>query len=241
MPDYVLTHSFENLAQAYRVLAEAWMQLGRLIVVDRAEAIGNIEQATSAKLNAFHNLYDQMKQAGIREPDWYESPELCTLLAIRNARHHNKANGIRSLYNYHRYNADNAEASETYYYVNFASPEEDGGDFMDVPLSWGDLGEFLSLAQKESHLRPQATDLIREYLAYDKIRSAADLNGYPPERVFLNFVPLALNAGIRLQAAVRQHVQPDSTEATYFLHHFESVLPANTKEPIGTVIEFSLP
>jgi len=54
----VMTHSFEDLAQTYRVLIDAYFSLNQLISVDRAEAIGTIETTINAKLNAFHNLYD---------------------------------------------------------------------------------------------------------------------------------------------------------------------------------------
>ncbi|TOC16029.1 hypothetical protein CGJ89_25480, partial [Vibrio parahaemolyticus] len=73
----------------------------QLISVDRPEAVGNVETSVNAMLNAFHNLYDLMQQELDTPVDWYNTPELCIILAIRNARHHNKANRIRSLYNYH--------------------------------------------------------------------------------------------------------------------------------------------
>ena len=97
----MLTHSFEDLAQTFRVMIESYFKLNQLMTVDRPEAVGTIETAINAKLNAFHNLYDLMLQDLGKPVDWYAVPELCIILAIRNARHHNKANRIRSIYNYH--------------------------------------------------------------------------------------------------------------------------------------------
>ena len=68
----MLTHSFEDLAQTFRVLLESNWKLHQLLPVDRAEAIGTIETAINAKLNAFHNLYDLMLQNGVNPPNWYE-------------------------------------------------------------------------------------------------------------------------------------------------------------------------
>jgi len=90
----MLTHSFEDLTQTFRVLLESNQRLKQLIDIDRAEAVGTVETAINAKLNAFHNLYDLMAQELGKPVDWYSVPELCIILAIRNARHHNKANRI---------------------------------------------------------------------------------------------------------------------------------------------------
>ena len=238
----MLTHSFEDLAQTFRVLLESNLKLHQFLPVDRGEAIGTIETAINAKLNAFHNLYDLMIQNGIKPPNWYEVPELCTILAIRNARHHNKANRIRSLYNYHRYTAAKPTSARQYFYVDFpAPPEEEGGDCFDVPLSWYDLDLFLSLPNKESRLRPESVSAIRGYLDSASFEAEAKVRRMSNERIFFNFVPLALNAGILLHQYVKPYVSPDSVEATYFLHHFETVCPAQTKTHEYAVISFKLP
>lgn len=238
----MLTYSFEDLAQTYRVLLESNFKLHQLMAVDRAEAIGTLETAINAKLNAFHNLYDLMFQNQINTVNWYETPELCTILAIRNARHHNKANRIRSLYNFHRYMSDDPEKVSQYFYVDFpAPPEEEGGDCFDVPLSWSDLDTFLSLPRDESRLRPEARPLVREYLNADAFEAKAVCAGIPKESIFFNFVPLTLNAGIALHDHIKAYIESDSIEATYFLHHFQTVCPALTRKHESDVISFKLP
>jgi len=238
----VLTHSFEDFAQTFRVLVEAYFSLNRLITVDRAEAIGTLETAINAKLNAFHNLYDLMAQELNSPVDWYQVPELCTVLAIRNARHHNKANRIRSLYNYHRYEAEDPSRAVEYFYVDFPAPqEEEGGDCFDVPLSWADLDQFLSMPRQESRLRPDARNLIRTYLNANKFEEDAAAAGVTKGKIFINFVPLSLNAGIALYPFVHQHVSPDSGEAHYFLEHFKTVGASLTDQHESEKILFALP
>lgn len=238
----MLTHSFEDLAQSYRVLIESNFSLHQLIEVDRAEAIGNLEAAINGKLNAFHNLYDLMLQSLGNPINWYETPELCTILAIRNARHHNKANRIRSLYNFHRYEATDPTKSREYFYADFPAPsEEDGGDCFDVPLSWSDLDIFLSLPRKESRLDPSAKELVRQYLNADNFELEASKAGIDKSKIFFNFVPLSLNAGIVLHPFVHQHINPDSVEAQFFLHHFKTTGASLTKQHESNKISFSLP
>jgi hypothetical protein len=238
----MLTYAFEDLSQAFRILLESHWKFCQLISVDTAEAIGTIETAINAKLNAFHSLYDAMLQNGLTAPSWYETPELCTLLAIRNARHHNKANKIRSLYNFHRYNAADTQSGELYFYVDFPAPEkEEGGDCFDVPLSWYDLDLFLSLPRKESRLRPEAYSLIRRYINAETFEEEAGNQQIPKEKIFFNFVPLSLNAGIALYKYISPHVRTDSTEAQSFLSHFETVGSALTNTHETKVIRFGFP
>lgn len=87
----LLTNSFEELCQYFRVLLEADHRAnrGNLLQVDRAEAVGNIETSLSAVLNAFHSLYDAMQKNGSSASlDWYACGELkkATRIAVWAAR-----------------------------------------------------------------------------------------------------------------------------------------------------------
>lgn len=238
----MLTHSFEDLAQTFRVMLESDWKFKQLISVDRPEAVGTLETAINAKLNAFHNLYDLMLQELGNPIDWYLTPQLCVILAIRNARHHNKANRIRSIYNFHVQTCDSPQDKKQYLYVDFpANPEEDGGDFFDVPLSWSDLDLFLSLPRNESRLRPEARDLVRAYVNADVLETEAEKVGISKAQIFFNFVPLTLNAGIALQPYIKDHVTPDSVESKSFLDLFGSIGAAVTTSHEYKIFEFSLP
>ena len=240
--EILLTHSFEDLAQTFRVLLESNWKLQQLISVDRPEAVGTIETAINAKLNAFHNLYDLMSQGLDNPVNWYSIPELCVILAIRNARHHNKANRIRSIYNYHSQTAEKPTDSKIYLYVDFpANPKEEGGDCFDVPLSWYDLDTFLLLPRAESRLRPEARELLRNYLNADEFEEEAIRIGIDKENIFINLVPLTLNAGIALHPYIENHVTPDSIESESFLNLFGTVGAAVTKQHEYEILEFSLP
>ena len=238
----MLTHSLEDLAQTFRVLLESNLKFQQLITVDRPEAVGTIETAINAKLNAFHNLYDLMLQDLGKPVDWYSTPQLCVILTIRNARQHNKANRIRSIYNFHTQTCDSPTDKRNYLYVDFpANPEEDGGDFFDVPLSWGDLDAFLSLPRNNSRLRPKARELVRTYLNAEEFETEAYRGGIRKEHIFFNFVPLTLNAGIAIQPYIKDHVTPDSVELKSFLDLFGSIGAAVTTQHEYEILEFSLP
>lgn len=239
----MLTHSFEDLAQSFRVLMESNFSFLSLLHVDRAEAIGNLEAGLNTQLNAFHNLYDNMLQNKIG-PDWYQSPELLTMLVIRNARHHNKANRIRTLYNYHRLATANPLVAKNYHYVNFPMPpEEEGGGCFDVPISWEDIDTMLSLPKNESRLKPEVRGRVRDYLNANAFEQKALEAGSSKSEIFINYVPLSLNAAIALYPHIVAHVLPndDSVEAKFFLYHFKNTALALTAMHQQAIISFQLP
>ena len=154
--DRLIENVFEGIAQSLRILLEADFRANHqgLLFVDRGEAVGNIETALSSVLNAFHSLYDVMgKQLGNNSIDWYRTGSLATILAIRNARHHNIANSIRTLYTYHTQEAERLDQMVQYVYVNFPFSEK-GADTFDVYMSWADLHQLLNLPKSETRIRP---------------------------------------------------------------------------------------
>lgn len=193
-------------------------------------------------LNAFSNLYDLMQQKLDSPVDWYATPELCVVLAIRNARHHNNANRIRTIYNYHVQNSCSPSNTSKYFYVNFpASSSAEGGGFFDVGISWGDLSLLLDMPKSQSRLRNGARELIRNYLNADQFEADAAGADLTNEDIFINFMPLATNAGIALSPYIRDHIQAASIEATEFLYHFKNEAPAITQSHDSDEIKFKLP
>jgi hypothetical protein len=143
----LIDHAFDDLAHSLRVLLEAHYRAhgGGLLMVDRAEAVGNIENALSSVLNGFHSLYDAMgSELNERPIDWYTNGPLATILALRNARHHNKANKIRTLYNYHARESARPDRMTSYVLIDFPASEE-GADTFDVYISWSDLDQLLAM------------------------------------------------------------------------------------------------
>lgn len=231
MYNRAIEHAFEELAQSLRVLLEADFKANRggLLLVDRAEAVGNIENALSSVLNAFHSLYDAIeKQLGGNPINWYESGPLAIVLAIRNARHHNKANRIRTLYTYHTQEAEQIQHMEQYVLVDFVTPDE-GADTFDVYMSWSDLKLLLEMPPSESRVRQPTNIAIREYLDTEKFAEYSNYYGLEESRVFFNIVPLFVNAAATIVPLIKQYCGSGSTESKSFADHFSTVVQADTK------------
>ncbi len=239
----LISHAFEDLAQSLRVLLEADFRANRggLLATDRPEAVGNIETALSSVLNAFHSLYDAVEKQLKSQPiDWHSVGELAIVLAIRNARHHNKANRIRTLYTYHAHEAPKPTKTLNYVLIDFPALDE-GADTFDVCLSWGDLSSLLQMPKAESRIASETVKVIRKYLHSENFESYAQTHGVPPSRVFFNVVPLLVNAGAKIVPLIKTHIKSDSTESEFFSYHFATVTPADVGNPEVLCCPFALP
>jgi len=235
------SQAFEDLSQSLRVLLEARFSANQLFTVDFAEATGNIENAFTGVLNAFHSLYDAMAKDGIKDRvDWYKVPPLCAILTLRNARHHNLCSKIRTLFRYHLDTVTPHTAKQKYLMVNFKLGESDAITF-DVPLSMGDLVDLLDMNIKESKLRLTTKNLLDEYIGLSDCRAYAEKKGLTIQKVFFNVIPLLINAGISLHPHIKDRIVHMSTESKHFDFHFREVLPAHTRQHEYQVFEFRKP
>jgi len=239
----LIEHAFEELAQSLRVLLEANYRAnaGGLLLIDRAEAVGNIETAVTSVLNAFHSLYDAIEKQLSESPvDWYKTGELAIILAIRNARHHNKANRIRTLYTYHTQEAEAVNRMEQYVRIDFPSLEDDGTTF-DVYISWADLNALLSLPKSESRIAPETVKIIEEYINSTEFSNYANSYGLPESSVVINLVPLIVNAAATIVPLIESHCRGESTESKTFRVHFCHVSKSETKRHAVNCGPFVLP
>jgi hypothetical protein len=229
----IVDHAFDDLAHSLRVLLEANYRAhgGGLLQIDRAEAVGNIETALGAVLNAFHSLYDAIGiQFSNRPIDWYANGPLATMLALRNARHHNKANKIRTLYNFHAREFADPRRMTNYVLIDFPATEE-GGDTFDVYLSWFDFKQLLSMPKSVNRLSAETCDLIKEYLGSSKFHSYARHYDLTEKHVFFNVVPLIVNAAATITPLIKDHITPLSMESDTFSILFADLGHADTHHP----------
>lgn len=223
----MISNRFEDIAQALRIFGEAKWRFNSLFLVDKAEAIGNVEQAISALLNSIHGLHDACNGNPEVAFNFYQSPLCCFVLAYRNAKHHNKAYGIRSVHVRAR-----TDEPTDYLLVDFPAGEsEEGGSFTEHFISWHDFCQFLDLPRQESRLRPEAKQLVRDRIGAETFESFASDEGYAERDVFINVIPIIIGAGAEFTPHIVDFVEPQSVEAKHFLYHFREVEQANFHDP----------
>lgn len=226
-----ISEAFEDLSHALRVLLEAHLRAhSGLLMVDRAEAVGNIESAYAGVLNTFHSLYDAVEKEPKVTIDWYGSPELATVLVLRNARHHNHSRKIRTLYSHYVQEAKNLGSLEPYVLVDFPAGEE-GGEAFGLYICWHDLSDLFALPAAVTRVRSQLADTIQAYLGAEKFVGYAKDHKLPVSRVFFNVVPLICNAASKVVPLISAFVEPRSTESEAYFSLFKDMPPARMTTP----------
>ena len=225
MSEYV-TDAFEEIAHSLRILVEAYIGSKDLMKIDPDEAVGNIEHALTASLNAFASLFDAiMKEQRGNSIDWYEIPELAIILILRNARHHNHAKKIRTVYSYYMQEDKYCTNSINYLFVKAPTLQMPYNfKIMEIYISWGDFSRLLEMSRKESKIHDSTKRLVQIYMNSENISAYAKQNEVTAESVFVDIVPLIINAGIKATSLIKDLVKIRSCESDEFLNLFSDDL-----------------
>lgn len=215
----MISDRFETLAQAFRVFAEQQFKFHRLLLVDAPEAVGNLDHAIDGILNAFHGLFDDTKTEANDAFNFYDDPLCAFVLRLRNARHHNQANGLRNIYRRARYE----ELTVDYLLVDFAAGEE-GGSYGEYYIAWADV-----IAIHNAQPKKYADVIAASYqeLHADEFEAWCEERGYSEAQIFVNLIPIIAAACSSCTSALKEFIEPQSGEAEAFLRIFTEVETAN--------------
>lgn len=221
----MISKRFESLSQALRIFAEQRFRFNQLFLIDAPEAVGNLDHAVESILNAFHGLYDAAKSDAGVVFDFYSDPICALVLRLRNARHHNHANGIRSIYGCAR----NEEPTEDYLLIDFPAGEnEEGGSFGEYYVAWADV---LEVFERHRQKYPESIESGQNVIGASVFVPWCAEQGYAPRQMFINIVPILAAAGSACIGALAEHIQPESVEAEAFLNIFQNVETARFQQP----------
>lgn len=212
-----MNKAFDKLAHALRQFMERVFESKELLEIDEDESIGNMESSFEAVLNSFHSLKDISEKKGIQF-DWYNQVQPFLLITIRNARHHNISNNIRSIFNKVKY----SKQIESIICVNFEAVEE-GANCFEYYISWYDLISLFDLSPKVSKIKnPQQKKLlIIDYLDGERLNSYSKLYKTNAENIFINVVPLIINSMTSLFPVFNRYIDNYlSVESEAFFEHF---------------------
>lgn len=215
----MISERFETLAQSFRVFAEQQFTFHRLLLVDAPEAVGNLDHAIDGILNAFHGLFDATKGEANDAFNFYNDPFCAFVLRLRNARHHNQANGLRNIYRRARYEAPPAD----YLLVDFAA-REDGGSYGEYYIAWADV---LAIHDVQPDKYADSIAVSRQELHADEFETWCAEQGYNAEQIFVNLIPVLAAACSACTPAIKGFIDPQSVEAEAFLRIFTEVETAN--------------
>lgn len=243
MKKVMLNQAFDNLAHGFRILFEAdyHAHRGGLMFTDRAEAVGNIEAAFTAVLHGFHSIYDVLaEEPGAPGKQWFSIGPLAAVMTMRNARHHNKANKIRSLYNLHAQEARRPDRMEMYVYVDFPREESNHSAFQ-LFVSWADMKMLFEMPEKQSQVKAGTREVVEQYMGSTNFAAFAQHYNEPESRVVFNAVTILTDAGIAMMPFLAGGLESFSTEGEAFKFMFETSEASDRSNPEFTCGPFVLP
>jgi len=217
----LISRRFESLAQSLRVFAEQSLRFRALFLIDAPEAVGNLDHAIDGILNAFHGLYDAVKIEANDAFRFYDEPLCALVLRLRNARHHNQANGVRSIYRCAR----TEESRVNYLLIDFAAGDgEEGGAFAEYYIAWADVLIALGL-EREKYAASVAAG--RNAIKAEIFENWCAGHGYSTRQMFVNLIPVLSAAGSACIGPLARYIEPQSVEAEAFIKIFQTVESAN--------------
>lgn len=214
-----IEYQFECLSQAMRIQLEQINKYPALVKIDEKEAVFNIEIIVKSVLDCFHNIFDAIQTLSNRNIDFYQYPELHLIILIRNAKHHN--NPLKSIF---------FEENDIVF-VDFKF-EQESLPCLIYPLKWSDIINKIQSNSKSSAKYPE----IRTFIHADEFESISQTKHCNNEKVYINVIPLMLQAGRKLVELCKAYIPNElgSVEAKFFIQHFET-LPDSLK------IDFTYP
>lgn len=191
----------DKLSNTMRMYGEEKFKFERLKLIDKEEAINNLDRAFEAKLEAFHSLYDVTKS----DFNYFEHADTALLIVIRNAIHHRdhdlfiswnkemllnggleRNNGAEFLLASNR--VCNRPPVMQYYYKL-----EDVFFRLDKNLGSPFIEKRMRSEQKEKLLIK-----LDEQLRFNDIVGYAKSKGYPIQQIYLNFIPIFTSAVVKV-------------------------------------------
>lgn len=202
-----IEYQFEFLCHAMRMQLEQIVKYPDLVDVDEKEAIFNVEISIKSTLDAFHNVYDAIREYSNKSINWYDYPELHFILSLRNAKHHNK--GVKSIF----------FEDKDCFYIDFLQKNRDILPCIIYPLRWVDIYNYIKSDKKGA----RKYKLLENYLNINLFEKELDRLRLPKESIYINIIPLMLQAGFRLLNICKEYIPKklDSCEAETFINLFE--------------------
>lgn len=226
----MLTEQFDTFSHALRINIEHLLQFYSLYETDKDEAVGNVEQGFTSVLNSFHSLYDsaRAKQEILGNTNFYDIEEIACVLALRNSRHHQAARPIQGMFKdlrnrYKEYLPDVKIAL-----VDCKNSE--GSRFAEYYLSANHFLEYLNLPSKETRLHTKTKNLIAGYLPLKEIVEEAQQIIGNSVNIYINGIPLVINAGIKIFPTIQNYINPISFESKHFFGLFQEVTITSPKK-----------
>ena len=234
--DQATEWAISNLANTMRLCVEANLRFRDLFLVDREEAVNNLDRAFEAKLEAFHTLYDVSKSL----VSYFDHGDTALLIAVRNAIHHRNHPLFRSLYS-RLFLIEDLSRWRGASFLLAAHPTTHGSPIqMSHHILLNDIEMRLDPKMNSPHLdkslgSPRAQKrfaTIAGQLAFERIHRKALCGRFPLSQVYLDLMPIFVSAMCRVFKAMKAAgIEFKGYDASVYLEPFTSEIEVDIFNP----------
>lgn len=225
----VLTNAVDKLSNSMRLYAEASVRFRKLFLVDKEEAINNLDRAFEAKLEAFHSVYDITSRE--KYIDYFNHADTAAMIMLRNAIHHRDHLLFRSWNSEMHLNGGlERMKGATFLLVGY-----DAGDALHVSQYYYKLEDFYQRLDtpRMSKSRKNLTILLNDDLKFGEIVETARKERYPLAQVYINVIPVFISAMSRLfTALLEQKIELKGYDSEVYSKHFSVKDLVDLSQPI---------
>lgn len=223
----VIKLAFDKLSNSMRMYSNICAGFDRLKLVDREEAIDNLDRAFESKLEAFHSLYDVSKS----EFDYFNNADTSLLIMIRNAIHHRDHTLFHS-WNYEMFHNNGLEKNGGAAFLMASHIVNDGlytsryfyklDDILDrIDDSRG--SPYLENKMGENNRKKLSKKLSGE-LYFNSVVSQAKSERYPGRQVYINIIPIFISAMSKVFCHFRDKgVDFSRFDSEVYVNHFSKI------------------
>lgn len=193
----VIKLALDKLSNSMRMYSEVYAGFDRLKLIDREEAINNLDRAFEAKLEAFHSLYDVSKS----EFEYFSNVDTSLLILLRNAIHHRDHTLFYS-WDYEMFHNNGLEKNSGAAFLMASHIVNDGACVSRYFYKLDDIFDRIDDARGSPYLenkmsaknRKKLLKQLNEELYFNSVTAQAMSERYPSKQVYINVVPIFISA-----------------------------------------------
>jgi hypothetical protein len=230
----IIKLALDKLSNSMRMYSEVCAGFERLKLIDREEAIDNLDRAFEAKLEAFHSLYDVSKS----EFEYFDNADTSLLILLRNAIHHRDHTLFHS-WNYEMFHNNGLEKNHGSAFLMASHIVNDGASTSRYFYKLDDIFDRIDDSRESPYLeskmgaknRKKLLQQITEELNFCSITSQATSERYPSKQVYINIVPIFISAMSKVFCCFKDKgVDFSRYDSDVYVKHFTNVMDTDFKD-----------
>jgi hypothetical protein len=221
----IVIQGIEKLSNSMRIYNENSLNFNQLRLIDKEEAINNLDRAFESKLEAFHSLYDVIQD----KFQYFDNADTSLLISLRNAIHHRSHELFKSWNSEMHLNSGmQNNAGVEFLLVNHNSTNENISEYY---YKLEDILDRIDSSRKSCALdsrtnynkRARLLSLVNSELNFTKIIKYSESKRYPLSQVYINIIPIYISAVSKIFNHIENSgIKLKGFDSDVYMKHFTS-------------------